>query len=66
MYISNNDIKHYGSLEEAIRYKGDGTLTIPGSLDIRGCTGISSLPDNLTVGGSLYIRGCTFSQAVET
>ena len=28
-----------------------------GSLDLNGCTGITSLPDNLTVGGSLYLSG---------
>ena len=28
-------------------------------LDLRGCTGLTSLPDGLTVGGSLYLRGCT-------
>ena len=27
-----------------------------GDLDLDGCTGITSLPDNLTVGGSLYLR----------
>jgi hypothetical protein len=40
MNISNSDIEHYGSLEEAIRYKSDGTLTIPGYLDMSGCTGL--------------------------
>ena len=28
-----------------------------GSLDLEGCTGITSLPEGLTVGGSLYLRG---------
>ena len=30
-----------------------------GSLYLGGCTGLTSLPDNLTVGGSLDLRGCT-------
>ncbi|HEY3378906.1 MAG TPA: hypothetical protein VGL77_15580 [Armatimonadota bacterium] len=30
-----------------------------GSLDLEGCTGLTSLPDNLSVGGSLYLEGCT-------
>ena len=30
-----------------------------GYLDLRGCTGLTSLPDGLTVGGSLYLSGCT-------
>ena len=30
-----------------------------GSLDLRGCTGLTALPDGLTVGGSLYLDGCT-------
>ncbi len=30
-----------------------------GSLDLEGCTWITSLPDNLTVGGYLYLGGCT-------
>ena len=29
------------------------------SLDLRGCTGLSALPDGLTVCGSLDLRGCT-------
>ena len=31
-----------------------------GSLYLRGCTGLTSLPEGLTVGGSLYLRGCTW------
>ena len=30
-----------------------------GSLDLEGCTGITTLPDGLTVGGSLDLEGCT-------
>ena len=30
-----------------------------GDLDLEGCTGITSLPDNLTVGGDLDLEGCT-------
>lgn len=30
-----------------------------GSLDLRGCTGLTSLPEGLTVGGSLDLHGCT-------
>ena len=30
-----------------------------GDLDLDGCTGITSLPDNLTVGGYLDLDGCT-------
>ena len=30
-----------------------------GSLYLCGCTGLTSLPDNLTVGGSLCLTGCT-------
>ena len=29
------------------------------SLDLSGCTGLTSLPDGLTVGDSLYLSGCT-------
>ena len=32
----------------------DGKLHYGGALDIRGCTGITALPDNLTVGGKLF------------
>ena len=34
-------------------------LTVNGSFDISGCTGITSIPDNLTVNGLFYMRGCT-------
>ena len=34
-------------------------LSCGGSLDLSGCTGITSLPDNLSVGESLYLSGCT-------
>lgn len=30
-----------------------------GGLDLSGCTGLTSLPENLTVSGYLYLRGCT-------
>ena len=30
-----------------------------GSLDLEGCTGLTSLPENLSVGGSLNLEGCT-------
>ena len=30
-----------------------------GSLDLCGCTGLTSLPENLSVGGFLDLRGCT-------
>lgn len=30
-----------------------------GSLDLRGCTGLTALPDGLTVGGWLNLSGCT-------
>ena len=29
-----------------------------GKLDLRGCTGLITLPENLTVGESLYLSGC--------
>lgn len=31
----------------------------PGSLYMRGCTGLTTLPDGLSVGESLYMSGCT-------
>jgi hypothetical protein len=34
-------------------------LNVGGSLDLGGCTGLTSLPENLNVGGSLYLGGCT-------
>ena len=34
-------------------------LQVSGSLDLRGCTGLTALPDNLQVSGSLYLCGCT-------
>ena len=37
----------------------DGKLYYEGSLDLSGCTGITSLPDNLTVGSWLDLSGCT-------
>ena len=37
----------------------DGHLHCGGNLDLEGCTGITSLPDNLTVGGYLDLEGCT-------
>ena len=35
----------------------DGNLHYGGSLDLEGCTGITSLPEGLTVGGDLDLRG---------
>ena len=35
----------------------EGKINYKGSLDLEGCTGITSLPDNLTVGGYLDLRG---------
>ena len=37
----------------------DGKPYYRGSLDLRGCTRITSLPNNLTVGGNLYLENCT-------
>lgn len=34
-----------------------------GSLDLRGCTGLTSLPDGLTVGGSLDLSGTGITRA---
>ena len=34
-------------------------LTVEGSLDLWGCTGLTALPQGLTVEGSLDLRGCT-------
>ena len=34
-------------------------ITVEGYLDLRGCTSLKSLPDNLTVKGNLYLTGCT-------
>jgi hypothetical protein len=34
-------------------------LKVGGSLDLRGCTGLTVLPEGLTVGGWLNLRGCT-------
>ncbi len=49
--ISMSDFcKIVGKTEEQIRN---------GYLDLKGCTGITSLPENLTVGGDLYLKGCT-------
>ena len=43
------------TLEEATRMMAEND----DSLDLRGCTGLTALPEGLTVGGSLYLRGCT-------
>lgn len=38
----------------------DGNITVGGYLlYLRGCTGLTELPDGLTVGGFLDLRGCT-------
>ena len=42
----------------AIEEANDG-LTVGGSLDLYGCTGLTALPDGLTVSGYLYLGGCT-------
>lgn len=34
------------------------SLSVGGSLDLRGCAGLTCLPDGLSVGGGLYLRGC--------
>lgn len=33
-----------------------------GSLDLTGCTGLTSLPNNLTVGGLIYCDGRKFKR----
>jgi len=40
-----------------IRFAKD--FKVPGYLDLRGCTGLKSLPSDLKVAGSLYLTGCT-------
>ena len=40
-----------------IRFAKD--FKVPGYLDLRGCTGLKSLPSDLKVAGSLYLNGCT-------
>ena len=39
--------------------KIQGNPVISGYLDLRGCTGLTVLPDNLSVSGDLYLSGCT-------
>jgi hypothetical protein len=39
--------------------KFDEPIQLTGPLDLRGCTGITALPDGLTVTDSLYLQGCT-------
>ncbi|WP_287991180.1 hypothetical protein [Acidiphilium sp.] len=34
-------------------------LRVSGSLDLRDCTALTALPDDLHVSGSLYLRRCT-------
>jgi hypothetical protein len=34
-------------------------LSVDGSLDLSGCTSLTTLPDNLSVGGALYLSDCT-------
>lgn len=36
-----------------------GPLEVGGSLNLRGCTGLTELPKGLEVNGSLYLEGCT-------
>ena len=50
--------KLWGINAKTIKINGDN-LTVGGSLYLRGCTGLTSLPDNLTVGDYLYLQGCT-------
>jgi hypothetical protein len=40
-----------------VRFKKE--FKVGGSLDLSGCTGLKSLPDNLKVGGCLNLSGCT-------
>ena len=35
-----------------------GHISVGGGLVLRGCTGLTSLPDNLSVGGGLDLEGC--------
>jgi len=43
-------------IDDLSKVKG---LSVGGSLDLSGCTGLTSLPEGLSVGESLYLSGCT-------
>jgi hypothetical protein len=47
---SQEALDSFGSIE---------TLKVNGDLSLRGCSGLTRLPDGSTVGGGLYISGCT-------
>ena len=51
---------HYNKFKDIVsKHKPGEHIYIDGSLDLSGCTSLTSLPDNLTVNGSLDLIGCT-------
>lgn len=56
--LNQNNMRFYSTLDFLSHVEQHG-LNFSGSLDLQGCTGLTSLPDNLTVGGSLDLQGCT-------
>lgn len=57
-----NDV-YCGGNKIRVRFEGDPLLpdglTVGGSLDLSGCTGLTALPYGLTVGQGLDLTGCT-------
>ena len=51
-------------MNAAIKIKNYMASDRSGSLYLKGCTGLTALPEGLTVGGSLYLQGCTWLTAL--
>ena len=57
-WYSEADAEQQGRII-AQRIVDSGDWRVGGSLDLRGCTGLTALPDGLSVGGWLDLSGCT-------
>ena len=54
--ITNDELKNL-IIEQ--RFSNDVHYQVEGYLNLKGCTGLTALPEHLSVGGSLNLRGCT-------
>ena len=54
--ITNDDLVN---LIKEQKFSNDVHYQVEGYLDLRGCTGLTALPEHLSVGGSLGLEGCT-------
>ena len=54
--ITNDDLVN---LIEEQKFSNDVHYQVEGDLNLRGCTGLTALPEHLSVMGDLYLNGCT-------